>query len=162
MGGPNDIWTVEATSTITQYQKVWTAGEECGNIETDKVQTILCGCKDLEEWLKENQAEQQQQKEAWKKQIFEVQTWRQVRGPAGAVLCETRDLDIKWPQWYTLLFDGPGRVDMRFVWPRDVKKMLLRQARTTYWKKWASRHEREELKGGVWLDPVKAMFRQAP
>ena len=25
---------------------------------------------------------------------FEVQVWRQVRGPAGAVMCETRDLGI--------------------------------------------------------------------
>ena len=31
-----------------------------------------------------------EQKEAWK-QIFVVQTWRQVRGFAGAVVCETRD-----------------------------------------------------------------------
>ena len=37
------------------------------------------------------------QKDAWMNQIFEVQTWRQVRGPAGAVMCETRDLVIKWP-----------------------------------------------------------------
>ena len=29
------------------------------------------------------------------KQIFEVQTWRQVRTPAGAVMCETRDLGVK-------------------------------------------------------------------
>ena len=43
---------------------------------------------------------------------FEVQTWRQVRGLAGAVLCETRDLGVKSPQWYTLMFDGQGRVDM--------------------------------------------------
>ena len=26
------------------------------------------------------------------KQVREVQTWRQVREPAGAVMCETRDL----------------------------------------------------------------------
>ena len=31
------------------------------------------------------------QKEAWMRQIREVQTWKQVRGPAGAVMCETRD-----------------------------------------------------------------------
>ena len=29
-------------------------------------------------------------KEAWMRQIQEVQMWRQVRGPAGAVMCETR------------------------------------------------------------------------
>ena len=36
-------------------------------------------------------------KEAWMRQIREVQTWKQVRGRAGAVMCETRDLCIKWP-----------------------------------------------------------------
>ena len=36
-----------------------------------------------------------EQKEAWMRQIQEVQTWRQVRGSAGAVMCETRDLGIK-------------------------------------------------------------------
>ena len=35
-----------------------------------------------------------EQKEAWLNQILEVQMWRQVRGPAGAVMCETRDLGI--------------------------------------------------------------------
>ena len=33
--------------------------------------------------------------DAWMRQIREVQTWKQVRGPAGAVMCETRDLGIK-------------------------------------------------------------------
>ena len=33
-------------------------------------------------------------KEAWMRQIREGQTWNQVRGPAGAVMCETRDLGI--------------------------------------------------------------------
>ena len=40
-----------------------------------------------------------EQREAWRKQIFEVQTWRHVRGLAGTVLRETRDLGIEWPQW---------------------------------------------------------------
>ena len=33
-----------------------------------------------------------EQNEAWQNQVFEVQMWRQVRGPARAVVCETRDL----------------------------------------------------------------------
>ena len=33
-----------------------------------------------------------EQNQAWMNQAPEVQTWRQVRGPAGAVMCE------KWPQ----------------------------------------------------------------
>ena len=36
-------------------------------------------------------------REAWLNQALEVQIWRQVRGPAGAVMCETRDLGIEWP-----------------------------------------------------------------
>ena len=31
-----------------------------------------------------------EQRKAWMRQIQEVQMWRQVRGPAGAVMCETR------------------------------------------------------------------------
>ena len=44
-----------------------------------------------------------EQEEAWMRQIRDVQTWKQVRGPAGAVMCETRDLGLKWPQWHTLM-----------------------------------------------------------
>ena len=61
-----------------------------------------------------------EQQKAWRKQIFEVQTWRQVRGPAGAVMSETRDLDIQWSQWHTLLFKVQA-VDMRVVCPQDWK-----------------------------------------
>ena len=105
-----------------------------------------------------------EQKEAWSNQVFEVRTWRQVRGPAGAVICETRDFGegrgeggggsgIKWPQWRTLIFEGQVRVDMRFACPKDVKKLLLKQARSTYRKKSASKHVYEELKEGIWLEP---------
>ena len=63
-----------------------------------------------------------EQKEAWMRQIREVQTWKQVRGPAGAVMCETRDLGIKWPNWHTLVFRSEIKIDMRYVCPKDVKK----------------------------------------
>ena len=36
-----------------------------------------------------------EQKVAWMKQVREVQMWKQVRGPAGVVMCETRDLGVK-------------------------------------------------------------------
>ena len=42
-------------------------------------------------------------------------------------MCETRDLGIKWPQWHTLIFEGQGAVNMWYVCPKDVKKMLLKQ-----------------------------------
>ena len=79
------------------------------------------------------------------KQVREVQTWRQVRGPAAAVMCETRDLGIKW---------------LRNACPKDVKNMLLQQARKVYWKKWAAKHEYEELEEGIWLEPALALLRK--
>ena len=86
--------------------------------------------------------------------------WRQVRGPAGAVTCETRDVGIKWPQWHVLILEGQVRVEMRYACPKNVKKMLFNQARTFYWKKWAARHEYEELKEGIWLEPTFALLRK--
>ena len=93
-------------------------------------------------------------------QALGVQTRRQVRGPAGPVMCETIDLGIKWPHWHALIFEGDTRIDMRYVCPKDVKKMLLQQARTVYWKKWAAKHEYEELNEGIWLEPALALLRK--
>ena len=101
-----------------------------------------------------------EQKEALMKQILEVWMWRKVRGPAGAILCETRDLGIKWRQWHSLIFEGQVKVDMRYVCPTNVKKMLLKQARSTYRKKWAAKHEYEESKEGIWLEPALALLRR--
>ena len=55
---------------------------------------------------------------------------------------------------------GKYNVDMRYVCPKDVKKMLLNQARTTYCKKWDTKHEDEELKEGIWLEPTLALLRR--
>ena len=101
-----------------------------------------------------------EQKEAWMRQIREVQTWKQVRGPAGAVMCETRDLGIEWPCWHTLVFSSEITIDMRFVCPKDVRKMLVQRARSVSWKKWAAKHEYEELKEGAWLEPRLALLRK--
>ena len=73
-----------------------------------------------------------EQKEAWMRQIREVQTCKQVRGTAGAVMCETHDLGIKLPHWHTLIFSNDTKIDMRFVCPKDVKKMLVQRARSVY------------------------------
>ena len=62
-----------------------------------------------------------EQKEAWMRQIREVQTWKQVRGPAGAVMCETRDLGKRLPQLHTLMFSDEINIDMRLVCPKDLK-----------------------------------------
>ena len=66
-------------------------------------------------------------KEAWMRQIHEVQTWKQVRGPTGAVMCETRDLGIKWPYWHTLIFGNDTKIDMIFVCPKMSKRFWCRR-----------------------------------
>ena len=81
--------------------------------------------------------------------FFEFKPWRQVRGPAGAVFGETRDFGIKWPCWHTVIFEEQVALEMRVVCQQDVKNMLLRQAKTVYWKKWAAKH-----------DPIQAMLRR--
>ena len=75
-------------------------------------------------------------------------------------MSETRDLDIKWPQWHTLLFEGQVAVDMRVVCPRDVKKMLVKQVTRVNWKKSTAEHVYEELKEGVRLEPALALLRK--
>ena len=43
---------------------------------------------------------------------------------------------------------------MRYVCPRDVKKMLVQGARSVYWKKWAAKHEQEELTEGARIEAL--------
>ena len=68
-----------------------------------------------------------------KQQIFEVQTWRQVRGPAGAAMCGTRDLGIKWPQWHTLTIERQGGHEVGL--PARCKEDALETGRTILWRK---------------------------
>ena len=49
---------------------------------------------------------------------------------------------------------------MRSVCPKDVKEMLVQTTRSVYWKKWAAKHEYEELKEGAWLEPGPALLRK--
>ena len=70
------------------------------------------------------------------------------------------DLGIKWPQRHSLIFEGQTRVDMRYVCPKGAKNMLVQQARSAYWKKWAAKHEYEELKEHTWLEPALALMRK--
>ena len=97
-------------------------------------------------------------------------------GLAVTVMCETRDLVVKWPHWHTLIFSDETRIDMRcvcprdiqkmlkidmrFVCPKDIRKMLVQRARSVSWKKWAAKHEHEELKEGAWLEPALALLRK--
>ena len=66
-------------------------------------------------------------KEAWMKQVREVQMWRQARGHAGALVCESRP-GYQVAALHTLIFEGDRNIDMRYVCPKDVKNMLLQQA----------------------------------
>ena len=70
-------------------------------------------------------------KNTWLNQIREVQMWRQVRRLAEALMCETRDLGIKWPQWRTWIVEGEVRIDMIHVCPKDVKNMLVMARKQT-------------------------------
>ena len=38
--------------------------------------------------------------------------------------------------------------------------MLAQRAGSVYWKKWAAKHEYEELKEGAWLEPGLALLRK--
>ena len=61
---------------------------------------------------------------------------------------------------HTLIHSAEMKIDMRCVCPRDVKKMLVQRARSVYWKKWAAKHEDEELKEGTWFDPALVLLRK--
>ena len=45
-------------------------------------------------------------------------------------MCEICELGAKRPHWRTLMFSDEIKIDMRFVWPKDVKKMLVQRARS--------------------------------
>ena len=102
----------KSTTSLSQFTEAYGLEVEEGlsTMATQYWQGVLTG-----KWSDE-------QKEAWMRQIREVQTWIQVRGRAGAVMCETRDLGIKWPYWHTLMFSQEIQIDMRFVCPKNVKK----------------------------------------
>ena len=88
--------------------------------------------------------------------MFEVHTWKEVRGPAGAVRFETRCAKSGC-SGTPLLFEGQVAVDMSVVQPLDAKKM--KRARMVYWK--TSKHEREELKERVWAGATQSYASKA-
>ena len=57
-----------------------------------------------------------------------------------------------------MVFSSEITIDMIFVCPKDVRKMLVQRAPSVYGKKWAAKHEYEELKEGAWLEPGLAFF----
>ena len=75
-------------------------------------------------------------------------------------MCETRGLGIKWPCWHTSVLGDEIKMDVRYVCRKYVKEMLVQKSRSVYWKKWAAKHEYEELKEGAWLEPGLALLRK--
>ena len=76
-------------------------------------------------------------------------------------MCETRDLrKRKKPHWHKLVFCSEITIPMRFGCPKDVRKMLVQSARSVHWRKWAAKHEYQELKEGAWLEPALALLRK--
>ena len=59
----------------------------------------------------------------WRKKVWKTVRWKQVRGPAGAVVCATRDSGIGFPSWHALLFEEGVIVDVKAVFPQDGKNM---------------------------------------
>ena len=48
---------------------------------------------------------------------------------------------------------------MSLVCPQDVKKMLNRQAKDVAVKRRATKHGYQELKDGVWVEPLNALMK---
>ena len=89
-----------------------------------------------------------EQQKTWRKQFFEVPRWNRVRG---------------LQEWSCAKLAILAAVDVRMVCPQDAqdwKNMLLTQAMMVVWRKWAAKHECEELRGGVWLEPIQAVLRR--
>ena len=40
----------------------------------------------------------------WRRQVWETVGRKQARGPAGAMVCETRDLGVGFPSWHGVSF----------------------------------------------------------
>ena len=67
---------------------------------------------------------------------------------------------IKWPYWHTLVFSSEIAIDMRFVSERCQKDAGTEGSFGIFWKKWAVKHEYEQLKEGAWLEPRLALLRK--
>ena len=59
-------------------------------------------------------------RDAWRRQIFEAVSWKKIRGLAGAVCCELRDVEIQLPALGVLSIEGV-LLDRRAIAPSDVE-----------------------------------------
>ena len=76
-------------------------------------------------------------REAWRRQVWEATLWTKVRGPAGALLCEMRDLGITVPSLKVLRVSDNSMVSKKDTCTGDIKKTLMRHAKDACWRKWA-------------------------
>ena len=65
-------------------------------------------------------------REAWKRQVWEATSWTKVRGPAGAVFCEMKDLRINVPNLQVLRLSDGSMLSMTDTCPKDIKQALMK------------------------------------
>ena len=85
----------------------------------------------------------------WRRQVWEVTSWKGEREQAGAVVWETRDLGTGFTSWHALLIEASVIVHMKVLNTPDAKKMMRHQTKEVAGKRWATKHECEQLKDGV-------------
>ena len=56
--------------------------------------------------------------------MWETASSTEVRGPEGAMVCESRDLGIGFPSWRALLFEEGVIVDMKTLCPQDEREKV--------------------------------------
>ena len=54
---------------------------------------------------------------------------------SACLMCETRDLGFKWPQWHTLMFSDEIKIGMRFVCPKSGTRKPKLQRRSGKWQR---------------------------
>ena len=92
------------------------------------------------------------EKDIWRKPA----SWKQVRGPAGAVVCETGDLRFAFPSWHALLHEKRrDRGHECCVSGRCSESQAKRGCRGK-----VGYHECEELKESIWLESALVLLRK--
>ena len=59
---------------------------------------------------------------------------------------------------WDVLRNEDGSVDMLLTCPQDVKPTELKHATETFWRQWATQHEVDEMKEGIWFEIVEALI----
>ena len=67
-----------------------------------------------------------------------------------------KDFGISLRGWKVLRSSSNNMISMRDTCPEDVKNKLMRRAKGVHWQTLAKQFGIEELKEGVWFEPIKA------